>query len=360
MFWRKIFCSLIFFLIIPSLNARGSQHGDTDATPTEFNPGEMIIDHIKDGHDWHIMTIRDRHISIPLPILLIHDGKFHAFMSSKFHHGHADYRGFRLMSEGEHAGKIVHVDAQGHISPKLPIDLSITKNVFSLIFVAILLAVIFVNVSKTYRRRGTDQAPTGFQNLIEPVIVFIRDDVAKISIPEKHIDRYLPYLLTLFFFILFSNLLGLIPFFPGGANVTGNIAVTFALAVFTFLITNFSGKRAYFQEIFNHPAAPWWVKFPIPLLPAIEVMGIFIKPFVLMIRLFANIMAGHIIMLGLICLIFIFGQMDALLGYGASVISIAFALFISVLEILVSFIQAFIFTLLTSLYIGAAVEEEHH
>ena len=360
MFCKKKNCVLVAMLLVLSLNARGLQQDGAHERESEFNPGEMIIEHVLDGHEWHIMTVGTTHISIPLPILLIHDGKFHAFMSSKFRHGHSDYRGFRLMHEGEYKGKIVHINAAGKMSEKLPIDFSVTKNVFSLLVVAILLVLIFVNVSKTYRRRGSDQAPTGFQNVIEPVIVFIRDDVAKISIPEKHIDRYLPYLLTLFFFILCCNLLGLVPFFPGGANVTGNIAVTLVLAVLTFLITNFSGKRAYFQEVFDHPSAPWWMKYPVPLLPAIEVMGLFIKPFVLMVRLFANIMAGHIIMLGLVSLIFIFGQMNAILGYGASVISIAFALFISVLEIIVSFIQAFIFTLLTSLYIGAAVQEEHH
>ena len=354
-----MFCKRILFILVLAFVAAPSSASASAHEEEAFNAGEMIISHILDNHEWHIMTIGDKHIAIPLPVLLIHNGKLHAFMSSKFHHGTQDYRGFRLMTEGQYNGKVVHINTSGEISEKLPIDLSITKNTFSLFFVAFLLLFTFVNVAKTYQKRGSNQAPTGFQNMIETVILFIRDDVAKIAIPEKYISRYLPYLLTLFFFILFCNLLGLVPFFPGGANVTGNIAVTLVLAVFTFLITTFSGKRAYFQEIFNHPVAPWWIKFPIPLLPVIEIMGLFIKPFVLMIRLFANIMAGHIIMLGLICLIFIFGQMNVFMGYGSSVLSIAFALFISVLELIVAFIQAFIFTLLTGFYIGAAVQEEH-
>jgi F-type H+-transporting ATPase subunit a len=177
--------------------------------------------------------------------------------------------------------------------------------------------------------------------------------------PAKYINRYLPYLLTLFFFILFCNLLGLIPIFPGGANVTGNLAVTGVLAVLTFIITTISGKRAYFRELIDFPGAPWWMKFPVPLMPLIEIMGGFTKPFVLMIRLFANMMAGHIIILGFVGMIFIFGKMNIGLGYGSSILSIVFALFISALELIVAFIQAFVFTLLTSLYIGAAVQEEH-
>ena len=354
MFGKKIAFVLILILFVSPLNVKGAgQSGG------EFNPGEMIIDHILDSHEWHIATFRGKHISVPLPILLIHEGKFYAFMSTKFHHGYSDYKGFRWMQSGEHKGKIVRVDSQGNILPKLPIDISITKNVFSLLLAAIFLFFMFMSISKAYKRRGTQQAPSGLQNMIEPIILFVRDDVAKPMMPEKYVDRYLPYLLTLFFFILFLNLLGLIPIFPGGANVTGNIGVTAALAILTFLITTFSGKRAYFREMVDYPGAPWWVKFPIPLMPLIEIMGVFIKPVVLMIRLMANMMAGHIIILGFVAIIFIFGNTNPALGFGTSIFTIAFALFVCCLELIVSFAQAFVFTLLTALYIGFAVQEHH-
>jgi F-type H+-transporting ATPase subunit a len=194
---------------------------------------------------------------------------------------------------------------------------------------------------------------------MEPVILFIRDEVAIPSIGEKKYERYLPFLLTIFFFIFLNNLLGLVPFFPGGANVTGNLAVTGVMALFTFVITSFSGNRHYWQHIFNTPGVPWWLKIPIPLMPIVEFMGIFTKPFVLMVRLFANITAGHIIVLGFVSLIFIFGQMTPIAGFAVSPVSIAFGVFMLLLELLVAFIQAYVFTLLSALYFGMATEEHH-
>jgi F-type H+-transporting ATPase subunit a len=188
-------------------------------------------------------------------------------------------------------------------------------------------------------------------------IVFIRDEIAVPLIGSHKYRKYFPYLLTLFFFILVNNLMGLIPFFPGGANVTGNIAVTMVLALLTFFIVTFSSNKNYWTHIFNTPGVPWWLKFPLPLMPLIELVGVITKPFVLMIRLFANIVAGHIIILGFLGLIFIFGAMSPIAGYIASPISIFFYIFMGLLELLVAFIQAFIFTLLTALYIGMAIEE---
>ena len=176
----------------------------------------------------------------------------------------------------------------------------------------------------------------------------------------KKYEKYLPFLLTVFFFILINNLLGLIPWIPGGSNVTGNIAVTMVLAVATFLITNLSGNKDYWVHIFNTPGVPWWLKLPVPLMPLVEFSQVFIKPFVLMVRLFANILAGHIIALGFYSLIFIFGSMHIAAGYGVSLVSVAFTVFMSLLELLVAFIQAFVFTLLSALYFGAAVAEHHH
>jgi F-type H+-transporting ATPase subunit a len=190
------------------------------------------------------------------------------------------------------------------------------------------------------------------------VVTFLRDEVIKPSIGPKY-ERYMPYLLTIFFFIWFNNMLGLIPIPPGGANLTGNIAVTMTLALFTFIITTFSGNKSYWQHIINTPGVPVWLKMPLPIIPLVEVIGVFTKPFVLMVRLFANITAGHIIALGFISLIYIFAQMSTGLAYGVSVISILFNVFMMFLELLVAFIQAFVFTFLSAIYFGMAVEEHH-
>lgn len=218
--------------------------------------------------------------------------------------------------------------------------------------------VIFFSVAKSYKNRGK-RAPKGLQSILEPLILFIRDDIAAPSI-GKHYEKYMPFLLTTFFFIFFSNLIGLIPVFPGGANVTGNIAVTLVLACFTFVIILIKANKNYWTHIFNPPGIPWWLKFPLPLIPVIELAGVFIKPFVLMVRLFANITAGHIIVLGFVSLIFIFGQMSTGLAYGVSTVSVFFSIFISLLELLVAFIQAYVFTMLSALYFGMATEEHHH
>ena len=213
-------------------------------------------------------------------------------------------------------------------------------------------------VAKGYRERG-EKAPKGIQSLIEPLIIYVRDDIAKPNIGKDY-EKYFPYLLTVFFFIFFNNLLGLIPLFPFGANITGNIAVTAVLALFTFFITNLTGKKHYYEDIFNTPGVPWWLKFPLPLMPVIEVVGCFIKPVVLAIRLFANITAGHIVLLGFISMIFIVGEMSAMAGAGMSVMSVILAIFADCLEVLVAYIQAYVFTLLSAIYFGMAAKEAHH
>ena len=328
----------------------------------ELNAGQMIIEHILDAHAWHIMDWGDTAVTVPLPVILYHKGDLHAFLSSKFHHGHSSYKGFKLETEDEFKGKIVPVKPgtmERDAEASLPVDLSITKNVFAIFVSIIILMAIVFSVARSYRKR-TGEAPRGLQGLLEPVILFVRDDIAKAAIGEEKYERYLPFLLTLFFFIFLNNLMGLIPFFPFGANVTGNIAVTGIMALFTFLITTFSGNKNYWKHIFNTPGVPWWLKIPVPLMPVVEFMGIFTKPFVLMVRLFANITAGHIIILGFMSLIFIFGQMTPVAGYAVSPVSIAFGIFMGLLEILVAFIQAYVFTLLSALYFGMALEEEHH
>lgn len=331
----------------------------------KFNPGTFIIDHVLDNHEWHIAKVGHTHISIPLPIIIYSTNEqnkgLHIFMSSNFHHGEKSYKGFKLESEGKNKGKIVEVNADGMVnkSASLPFDFSITKNVVSLFISIIFILLIFTSVAKSYKKRE-GKAPKGLQSLLEPLIIFVRDDIAKSSIgPERH-ERYLPYLLTIFFFIFINNLMGLIPIFPGGANLTGNIAITMVLAIFTFVITTFSSNGPYWKHIINAPGVPWWLKFPIPLMPIVELIGVFTKPFVLMIRLFANITAGHIIALGFFSLIFIFGAINIWAGYGFSVLSVSFTIFMSLLEILVAFIQAYVFTLLSALYFGMAKVEDHH
>lgn len=350
-----LFLGIILFLSTLSYasDAPAAAEENEHAAEEAFNPGAMIVDHVIDAHEWHILDVGDFHLSLPLPVILWHDGGLHVFMSSKFHHGHDAYNGFRLMKEGENKGKIVY-EATGEV----PLDFSITKNVLAMFISMALLMIIFISVGRSYsKRRG--QAPKGLQSFLEPLILFIRDDVAKASIGEKKYERYMPFLLTLFFFIFLNNLMGLIPIFPGGANLTGNIAVTMVMAVFTFIITTFSANKNYWVHIVNTPGVPWWLKIPVPLMPIVELMGVFTKPFVLMVRLFANITAGHIIVLGFMSLIFIFGAMSPAIGYGVSVVSVGFAVFMSLLELLVAFIQAYVFTLLSALYFGMATEEHH-
>lgn len=352
----------IFFALAPievKANEEKSDHTE------EFVPGEFILEHVMDSYGWHITTINDKHISIPLPIILWDQGKLVCFSSAQFHHGHNAYKGYALGFTKETSGKIVKLsepytgplekDAVYQFNRNFT-DISITKNVCALLISVVILIAIFLSVAKSYKKRPL-MPPKGLQSLMEVLIVFVRDNMVIPSIGEKHYKKYLPYILTLFFFILFNNLLGLIPIFPGGANVTGNIAVTAILALLTLLITSFSGNKNYWKHIFNTPGVPWWLKFPIPLMPIVEFMGIFTKPFVLMIRLFANITAGHIIIMGFLSLIFIFGAMNPVAGYGISILSMIFYLFMGMLELIVAFVQAYIFALLTSMYIGTAVED---
>ncbi len=368
---------LMGFLLISRIYASAQDHtqlnaaSDSVSTPQseaeshkaegKFNAGEMILEHVVDNHEWHVAEIGSLHLTIPLPIILLYDGRIYTFCSSRFHNESGSYLGFKLEKEGPHKGKIIRIGSQGESAESIPVyDFSITKIVLAIFISTFLLILIFVSVANSFKR-NRNKAPSGLQSLLEPLIIFIRDDVAKSSIGEKKYEKFMPFLLTVFFFIFFNNLFGLIPFFPGGANVTGNIAVTLVMAVFTFVITTISGNKHYWIDIINTPGVPWWLKFPVPLMPVVEIIGIITKPFVLMIRLFANITAGHIIVLGFVSLIFIFGAISAALGVGVSVVSVAFMLFMNLLELLVAFIQAYVFTLLSALYFGlATTEPEHH
>ena len=357
---RKVLKSIIIVLFALVTSANLVKANDEIAvsdtvSPKKFNTGELIFGHIGDSYEWHITTFGHTHVSIPLPVILYSSNSgIHLFMSGKFHHGTEEYKGFKIASEGKYAKKVVEVLEDG--SEIRPWDFSITKNVTSLFISIFILLAIFLSIAKRYRE-NYNQAPKGLQGWIEPLVLFVRDDIAKPSIGNEKYQKYLPFLLTVFFFIFLNNLMGLVPFFPGGANLTGNISVTIVLALFTFVITSFSGSRNYWVHMVNDPGIPLWLKLPLPLMPIVEIMGVFIKPFVLTIRLFANITAGHIVALGFYSLIFIFAEKSQYAGYGISVISIAFTVFMGILELLVAFIQAYVFTLLSALYIGLALEK---
>ena len=335
-----------------------------------FNAGEMIMEHIDDSHEWHLWGKGSGSVSVPLPIILYHqDNGFSIFMSSNFHHGHTAYKGYRLLTEHflhKHEidpndyphDMVVAVTAEGKLDKASTLkiwDFSITKNVAALLTSVFLLMWIFISIAKTYNKR-IGQAPTGMQSFMEPIIMFIRDDIAKPSIGDKY-EKFMPYLLTLFFFIWINNVMGLIPLIPGGTNLTGNIAIPIVLALFTFVLTTINGNAHYWKHIFVMPGVP---KPILLILTPLEVVGIFIKPIVLVIRLFANITAGHIVMLVFFSLIFIFGETSVAAGYGVSVASVAFTVFLTFLELLVGIIQAYVFTLLSAIYFGMATAGGDH
>ncbi len=316
----------------------------------DFNVTETILEHIKDDHSWHLWG----HTSVALPVILYTDKGLEFFSSSKLmNHEHEPvaYQGnynYKLFE-----GKLRVAKADGTMDEELSKkvwDFSITKNVASLLITVLILLLIFLRVGSAYKKRGVTSSPKGLQSFMEPIIVFVRDEVAKPNIGHKY-AKYMPFLLTIFFLILTNNFLGLIPFFPGGANVSGNIAFTMTLAVCVFILVNLQGNKSYWQHIFWMPGMHWSMKL---FLAPIELIGVFTKPVSLMIRLFANITAGHILVLSLICLIFIFKTIFA------SAIAVPFAVFIGLIELLVAFLQAYIFTMLSAMYIGMATEEHPH
>jgi F-type H+-transporting ATPase subunit a len=410
----KIFIGVFFLLTLLDFSAFSNTEHEADAHATagethpkeeKFDAGKMILDHIKDSYDWHIADIGGHAISIPLPVILLtHDHGLVVFSSANFHHGHSAYtveeptkfKATRIkMQVGEKVDStVVDVDMTSHFvlkdghvvgyrSPEAGfdyhnihslesgiikeaslvdfyngnqgafIDLSITKNVFSILLSVSLLLVVFISIANAYKA-NPGKAPKGIQSFMEPLILFIRDEVAKPSIGNGY-EKFLPYLLTIFFFIWFNNMMGLIPVFPFGANVTGNIAVTLTMAVFTFVLTHVNAKATYWKHIFL-PDVPAWL---LPIMIPIEIFGAFIKPVVLTLRLFANITAGHIIALAFFSLIFIFGSMLPAAGFGVSIVSVGFTVFMNFMELLVAFLQAYVFTLLSAIYIGMAVEEHH-
>lgn len=362
MFDRLIKSSLaavfsLFLLFFTNTVLANDQHGEPEkeASQGAFDANEVIFEHVLDAYQFHFLSYKGvdgdvHHVTIPLPVILYSPQRgWDVFMSSAFHHGHEQAHGYMVKGN-----KIVPVNALGGIDEGVKVyDFSLTRNVVQMFLALLLLVVLLLNIAAKYKKGiGMHKAPTGWQNAIEPVVTFIRDEVAKPALAHRH-EKYLPYLLTVFFFILINSVIGLV---PGTANVTGNIAFTAVLGVISFIIITVSGNKHYWGHIIN-PPVPFGIKF---IMVPVEILSIFTKPFALIIRLFANMLAGHIIIICLISLIFIFAGLNKGIGWGFSPVSIAFAVFIYLIEILVAFIQAFIFTNLTAVFIGQAVEESHH
>jgi len=342
--------------------AVGEHHAEATHEKKEFNATELINSHIGDSHEFHIADWGGHPISFYLPVILWTNNGLEVFSAEQFHHdntGHhvAAINGqelvrykevifykdkFETLTQDEKDNGAFAFDAR-------PLDFSITKNVFSMFLSAIVLFFLFLAVARSYKKNP--KAPKGIAGFLEPLVTFVRDDIARPNIGEKKYAKYMPYLLTIFFFIWINNLIGLIPFFPFSSNLTGNIYFTFVMAFITFIVTTFSGNKDYWGHIFNTPGVPVWLA---PIMIPVELIGMLTKPFALMIRLFANITAGHIIILSLVSLIFIFETV------AVSPISGAFVLFMSVLEMLVAALQAYVFTLLSALFIGQAVAEHDH
>ncbi len=335
---KMIFISLM--LSLSPLCLAAQEASSSDGAEGGLDMKAYIFGHIGDSYEWHITTIGDKEIAIPLPCIVVDDG-LKLFSS----HNMAEH-GYTLNADG----KMVNAS-----TGERPLDFSITKNVLGLLIDSALLVALILSCAAWYRKHDVlKEKPTGVTALLEPVIMMINDDVVKDIIGPEY-RRYAPYLLTAFFFILINNLMGIIPIFPGGANITGNIAVTLVLAVCTFLMVNLFGNKHYYKDII-WPDVPLALK-AIPIMPLVEIIGVFTKPFSLMIRLFANMLAGHIMILSVIGIIFITAKMSAVLCGSMTVVAVFFGIFLDCLELLVAFIQAYVFTMLSAVFIGLAHQE---
>ena len=312
---------------------------------------EIVLEHLSDSYEWHIATFGDKSLSIPLPIIV------RSSETGQWTFCTAESLPKKFFFDEEHHGKIYERMADG--STTRPLDLSFTKTVAQIWIVVIILIVVFLSCARWYKKRDEQSdAPAGFVGMMGMLVMAIYDDVVKASIGEKHFKPYAPYLLTVFFVIFTTNLLGLLPIFPGGANVTGNINITFFLAFCSMVAINLFGNKEYWKDIF-WPKVPLFLKaYPVPLMPVIEFFGVFTKPFALMVRLFANMMAGHAIILSFTCVIFLGWSMGVGYGLGLNFISVIMMLFMNCLEVLVAFIQAYVFTLLSAVFIRLAHKEE--
>jgi len=353
--FKQFLLIIVLFFASAKTFASESEESSTHHGEGKFNAGETILGHVADNHQWHLWG----HTSIPLPVIVKTDKGVEVFSSSNFGH-----EGEGLVYKGENynytlkEGAIVIVDDNNIENEQANAtlwDLSLTKNTVAMFVSMLIMVLMFVSVAKSYKKNA-GKAPKGLQSFVEPLIIFVRDDIAKTSIGEKHYKKFLPFLLTVFFFIWINNLMGLIPIAPFGANVTGSISIALTLAAFVLIITFVVANKHYWMHVFAMPGVPYWVLI---VLTPIEILGLVLRPFVLMIRLFANITAGHIIALAFFSLIFIFGEMSAGAGWGVSILSLVFTVFMGALELLVAFLQAYVFTLLSAIYFGAAVDEGH-
>ncbi|WP_371136726.1 F0F1 ATP synthase subunit A [uncultured Duncaniella sp.] len=359
---RNIFTALllaVMALVFP-LGMAASEETPLDSVvekDSSVDAQGIIFDHLGDRYGWEVPF--NHHKSIPLPVIVWGSDGLHVFSSARVDHG-AVYRDgnaeFKVAGkDSPYKGKVVELVNGQEVKPA--VDISITKNVCG-VFISVLLVIwCILSVARWHKSQGM-KGPRKMTGAIELVILFIYDGVIKPTLKNKA-NKFAPYLLTVFFFILVMNLLGLIVIFPGGANLTGNIAVTLVLAIITFLITNIFATKHYWKEVFN-PDVPWWFKWPIPIMPVIEIFGIFTKPAALTVRLFANMMGGHMIVIVLTLLIFIFAAMRPVVTGATAVVSIIFSVFMLLLDVLVSFIQAYVFTMLSTLFIALGQEEGHH
>jgi F-type H+-transporting ATPase subunit a len=366
-----LFMTILSFSALASHPETDENHDHGAEEKKKFNAGEMIMHHVSDAHEIHFFTTSEgtadeHHYSFYLPIILWTDNGLEVFSSSHLYHNKTSEHGHEYFKHGKYVMSHEHIyyaneeggltlDESGEVLNAGPMDLSFTKSIAGLFASGIIVLLIFIPVAKGYKRnRG--KAPKGIQSLMEPMILFVRDEVAIPSIGAKKADKFMPFLLSTFFFIWVANMLGLIPFL-GGFNVMGTLSVTLVLATIVFIITTINGNKHYWAHILWPAGVPLPIKM---ILIPIEIAGIFIKPAVLMIRLTANITAGHIIILAFVSLIFIFGEASAGAGWGVGVGSLIFMIFMNLIELLVAFLQAYVFTLLAALYFGSAVEEAHH
>ena len=351
----KIYISILVLCMMAVLPIQASSHQEAEKVDAK----EIVFHHVQDSYEWHITSWGDKHITLSLPIIL-YSGEtgWHCFSSSRLLHSEGEmYEGFKIATEGDNEGKVVEVRANGE--EVRPFDISITKTVLSLFINCLVVIGVILYTSRWYKRQNPESpAPKGFVGFMEMFIMMVEEDVIKTCVGKDY-KKYSPYLLTAFFFIFINNIMGLIPVFPGGGNVTGNIAITFVLALCTFLAVNVFGTKEYWKEIL-WPDVPVFMKFPIPLMPVIELIGIFTKPFALMIRLFANIFAGHSIILALTSIVFVTASMGAAVSTSMSIVSVLFSAFMNCVEVLVAFIQAYVFTMLSSVFIGMSRVEAHH
>ena len=339
---------LMLLVLMPSRSMASAEgHGEG-----ELNIPEIVLEHLADSYEWHIATYEGEHLSIPLPVIV------RSSQSGEWTFCTAHNLPEPFFFDAAHHGKIYEKMADG--TTVRPIDLSITKTVAQIWIVVLVMIATFLACRRWYKRRDeTSEAPRGFVGAVEMLVMTIHDDLIRPAVGEGHYKQYAPYLLTVFLFSLTTNMIGLIPISPGGANVTGNINITLFLAVCTMLAINLFGNKEYWKEIF-WPEVPLFLKaYPVPVMPVIELFGVFTKPFALMIRLFANMVAGHAVILSFMCVIFLGWSMGVGFGLGLNTFSIVMLLFMNCLELLVAFVQAYVFTMLSAVFIGLAHKEHH-